>query len=327
MLSSTRMKVAFVGGINANLDASRGIGTHTKSLLEEFKKIEQRDLEVVDDPRKADITHYTKFSPFFVSLPFFKPSKKIILTIHDLIPLIYPEHYPSGIKGIISFAVNRFLIWKNVDAIITISETSKKDICRFLGVNPEKVLVTYLAPKKIFRKLNNASYPGLPKKFALYVGDINYNKNIPNLVKACEIANIPLVIAGKQAKEIENMNLKHPELSHLLGVDFSNTIRLGFVSDENLVEIYNLATVFIQPSLYEGFGLPAVEAIACETPIAVTRSQCMVEILGDNFYFCDQNDVDSMANAISNPNRNKKLLQDYSWKKTTQQTLEVYLNV
>lgn len=294
------MKIAFVSGKNSDLDATRGIGVHTNTLVEELKK-----LGVVEDSKSPDIVHYTKFRPFFVDLPFMKPSKKVILTIHDLIPLIYPEHYPPGIKGKINFAINKFLIWKNVDAIITISETSKKDICRFLNVDPKKVFVTYLAPKKFFKKIDNPSYPGLPKRFALYVGDVNYNKNIPWLIEKENELKLPLVIVGKQAVEIEKMDLDHPELKHLKNIDWKGIIRLGFVDDSDLVKIYNLATVYIQPSLYEGFGLPALEAVACGTPIIFYKSQALVEILEDG----------------------KKLPRDYSWEKTAKDTLEVYKNV
>jgi len=103
--------------------------------------------------------------------------------------------------------------------------------------------------------LEIAKRNGLSDRFALYVGDINYNKNIPNLIKACKLAKIPLVIAGKQAMEVEKMNLDHPELIHLKNLDWSGVVRLGFVPDEDLVKIYNLASVYIQPSFYEGFGL------------------------------------------------------------------------
>lgn len=315
----------------------RGIGVNTRELLRGFKLVSHKDIQITEvnfskeDLSKYDIVHYQYFRPFFIDLPFVKPANKVILTIHDLIPLIYPEHYPSGIKGKINFLINKYLIRKNVDVIITISETSKKDICRFLRFDPKKIHVVYLAPRPIFRKLKIENWEseikqrhGLPDCFALYVGDVNYNKNIPTLIEVCKIANIPLVIAGKQAREIENINLNHPELIHLKSLDWSNVKRLGFVSDEDLVKIYNLATVYIQPSLYEGFGLPALEAVVCGTPLAIAKSQCMVEVLGVGFNYCDPNDAKSMANAMLNPNQNKKLPRDYSWEKTASETLKVY---
>src|SRR3990167_9289158 len=264
------MKIAIDSGPLISGDAIRGIGTYTRELLKALK------MEGVDVFRenlsKYDVVHFTSFRPFAISLPISKPKNtKFILSIYDLTPLIYPDHYPSGVKGKVAWLINKWLIRRNVDAIITISETSKKDICRFLGVDPNRVHVVYLASRKLFRRLKIAKGYGLPERFALYVGDVNYNKNIPILLKACKIAKIPLVIAGKQASELDRTDLDHAELRHLKGLDWSNVTRLGFVSDKDLVKIYNLADVYVQPSLYEGFGLPVLEAFACGTPVVTSR--------------------------------------------------------
>jgi len=331
------MKVAIDSGPLSSGHAVRGIGMYTKELL---KALKIKGTDVFNtDLSKFDVVHFTSFKPFEISLLFSKPKGvKFVLTIYDLIPLIYPEHYPSGIRGWLNWQINKYLVKKNVDAIITISETSKKDICRFVGIDPKKVSVTYLAARPMFHKLEVSKKSRdswlteidgrrVPKRYALYIGDVNYNKNIPNLVKACEIAKIPLVIAGKQAYQIEKMDLDHPELSHLKNINWSNVIRLGFVPDEILVELTNFATVYVQPSLYEGFGLPALEAIACGIPIVVAKSQCTVEVLGDDFTYCDPNDPKSMAKAILNPNVDKKLPRAYSWEKTAKETLEAYQRV
>lgn len=298
-----------LGGVQGGHEL-RGIGVHTSELIKALGNIKDEDTEVSEykPGGKYDLIHYTVFKPFQFSIPFKKEAKKVALTIHDLIPLIYPKHYPGGVRGNLVFLIQKLLIRKNVDAIITISETSKKDICRFLGVDPEKVHVVYLAPKDVFKPIADKHLLttvqkkyGLPDSFALYVGDVNYNKNIPGLIEMCKQAGIQLVIVGKQAKDIEKQDLSHPELIHLKGLNWSNVTRLGYVSDGDLAAIYNLAEVYIQPSLYEGFALPILEAKACGTWVIATKIQAHVEIL----------------------ERKEK----FSWEKTTKETLEVYKHV
>ena len=329
------MKIAIDSGPLASGHKVRGIGTYVRELTKELKGVDVVDFSTKLKLSEFNIIHFTSFKPFEVSLPFSKPrGAKYVLTIYDLIPLIYPKHYPPGIRGWAKWRTNKYLIKKNIDAIITISETSKKDICRFIGIDPRKVFVTYLAPRPIFKKLEVGSWKlevlkqySLPNRFALYVGDINYNKNIPTLVAACKTAKIPLVIAGKQAEEIESLDFDHPELRHLKGIDWNGVKRLGFVSDEDLVKIYNLATVYVQPSYYEGFGLPILEALSCKTPLAVSKNQCHVEILGEDFSYFDPKSVDSVADALKNPNIGKKLPRNYSWKKTATKTQEIYAKI
>lgn len=343
---NSKLKVAIDIGTLKSGDSIRGIGVYTRELLsalESLQKVGNNNFEIhpVDffnsqAPDHYDVVHLTRFNPFRISVPFKKPEgTKFVLTIYDLIPLIYPENYPPGVKGWVKWQINKYLIKKNIDTIITISETSKKDICRFIGVNPNKICVTYLAPRTMFEKKNYSEKfkdnwtletddKKVPKHFALYVGDINYNKNIPNLVKACREAKVTLVIAGKQAASIDKMNLDHAESKHLKNIDWKGVIRAGFVPDEILVDLYNLADVYIQPSLYEGFGLPLLEAEACGTPIVVSKNQCHVEILGADFNYVYPNNTDSMAKGILNPNVNKKLPREYSWKRTAEETLNVY---
>lgn len=363
-MEKNKKKIAIDSGPLTSGHKVRGIGAHTSELLRTLK-IPGVDFSKAD-LSKFDVLHYTSFHPFFISLPWQKPrNTKIVLTIHDLIPLIYPKHYPGGIKGGIRLAINKFLIRKNVDAIITISETSKKDICRFLGVHPDKVHVVYLAPRKIFKKLKIGSVSkngenlklkiakkyGLPDFFALYVGDVNYNKNIPTLIKACKLTKIPLVICGKQALEIETLGREdltmlkgpkdwirylfgkpHPELAHFQDLlkEFNHgksVIRLGFVPDEDLVAIYNLASVYVQPSFYEGFSLPILEALACGTPVVASKIQVHVEIAGRAVTFADPNDPKDFVRAIETPVRGRKLPRKYSWEKTAKETLEVYAKI
>ncbi len=176
------MKVAIDTGPLTSGHSIRGIGVHTRELINTFRKNKDRNIKVEavnfseSDLSKYDIAHYTSFRPYNWTIPLSKVCQKMILTIHDLIPLIYPKAYPSGVKGKLRFEIQK-LVLANFDAIVTISETSKKDICRFLPVQPNKVYVTYLAPKQIFKKLNSSADQmsktvgkyKLPKDFVLYI--------------------------------------------------------------------------------------------------------------------------------------------------------------
>jgi len=119
----------------------------------------------------------------------------------------------------------------------------------------------------------------------------------------------------------------HPEIAHykeiLKNLD-ANVIRVGFVSDEELVALYNLASVYCLPSFYEGFGLSVLEAIACGTPVTASRTQALVEIAEGAATFFDPNDPKDIARSFENLNRNPKLPRVYSWEKCAKETLKVY---
>jgi glycosyltransferase involved in cell wall biosynthesis len=295
--SNEQMKIAIVSGASKKGDSVRGIGAHNSNLFGAFHKLKNKKIEIPevgmnDSLSKYDVVHFTVFRPFFVSLPFFKPKNtKFVLTIHDLIMLVYPGHYPPGIKGKIKFLINKFLVLKYVDRIITITETSKKDICRFLGVDPQIVDVIYLAPKKEIKKLKTGDWKdeitkkyNLPQKFVLFDHGVNYNKNIPTLIKACRLAKIPLVVVGKEMENIGKLDLNHAELAHLKDVNFSDVLKLGYVSDEDLNKLFNLAHIYVQPSFYEGFGMPPLEAMTVECPVIASRTQALVEVCGDHVF-------------------------------------------
>ena len=177
---------------------------------------------------------------------------------------------------------------------------------------------------------------GLPNKFVLYVGDVNYNKNILGLAEACNIANIPLVIVGKQATDVR-VDLKHKEnesFSEFLtkyGED-KNIYRLGFVPDSDLVKIFKLASVYCQPSFYEGFGLPVLEAMASGVPVVASKTQALVEIGDDAAIYVNPKDPKDIAKgiteAVGNPTALKvlgaKRVKLFSWEKAAKETYDYY---
>lgn len=371
------MKIAIDTGPLKSGHKVRGIGVHTRELLAAMNQVTKlrsykgTKIEAVDFSKanlaKYDVVHYQYFNPFFITVPKKKVTKTVV-TIHDLIPLIYPTHYPPGTKGALRLLKQKLLL-RNVDAVITISETSKKDICRFLGISPGKVYVIPLAPRQIFRRLSNTSLIRssvvkkyrLPKHFVLYVGDINYNKNIPTLIEACKLAKVPLVICGKQALDIEDKGIDiyslkgprdwvrflfgkpHPEIAHYQDVldkvkSYSAVMRLGFVPDDDLAVIYNLASVYVQPSFYEGFALPILEAQASGCPVIASKIQAHKGIAEDSPLFADQKSAKDVSAKIRKVLKDRRLREDlvkrgftnskrYSWEKTARETLNVYLEL
>lgn len=298
-------------------------------------------------PKDLDLVHYPYFEPFFLTLPIRKPAKAVI-TIHDLIPLVFREHFPVGIKGRLKWEIQRFSL-KSVDAIITDSESSKKDIIRLTGVKNTKIHVVFLAPASEFRQINDTlllrsirEKYNLPDKFALYVGDVTWNKNLPRLIEAIKSVDIPLVMVGK-ALISEDFDKSNPWNSDLVKVqeivkDSSQIIRLGFIPTGDLVAIYNLATVFVMPSLYEGFGLPVLEAMACGVPIVVAKTSSLPEIAGQAALWVDPYNTESITDGIKEVLKNKAIrdelikkgfsqVKKFSWQKTMEKTVMVYENV
>lgn len=345
-----KIRVALDSSVLTSAHRARGIGVHSRELVDSLLKLKLEDMafEAVDFSKTRlssfDVVHYPYFHPYFVTLPF-SLSTKTVVTIHDLIPLIYPKNYPPGIKGKIRFQIQKVLV-RRVDSVITISETSKKDIVRFLGLNERRVNVIYLAQKSVYRKLKHGSWEDqvkkkyeLPEKYVLYVGDVNYNKNLKMLADVCTKLKLSLVIVGKQAasNDFDKNHLENLPLVNLLAKHKSNPFvkRVGFVPDGDLVKVYNLATVYCQPSFYEGFGLPVVEAMACGTPVVSSKTQALAEIGRDSAIYFDPKNKKALVNALKSTVNSPSILREYSrrglenvkrfsWKKTVDQTVDLY---
>lgn len=238
---------------------------------------------------------------------------------------------------------------RRASAVITDSESSRKDIIKYVGIRPEKISVVYLAAGEQFKNQKSEvkeqklrTKYNLPEKFLLYVGDVTWNKNLPRLLDAVKKINVPLVMIGKNLvqEDYDKSNPWNQDLNRVneLARDDKNIIRLGFISMEELTQIYNLATVFIMPSLYEGFGLPILEAMACGCPVIASKEGSLPEIAGDAVFYVDAYNVENIAYGIERVLKDKKLqgeliekgyqnLKKFSWEKTAEETLKVYRKV
>lgn len=320
-----------------SLHKIRGVGAYINMLVENLPKFDARNEYVfVEDknfPSDIDLIHYPYFDPFFITLPS-KFHTKTIVTVHDLTPLVFPEHFPPGIKGRIKWIIQKSRL-KKVDLVIADSECSKKDLERLVGLEESKVKVVYLAVDEKFKKLEIArperSRGGnwkleiqkrfsLPESFLLYVGDATWNKNLPRLISAVRQTKYQLVLVGKVwgVRDVGDIsdNLWNDDFRKvLLGIANDNQfIRLGFVPDEDLVRIYNLATALIMPSIYEGFGLPILEAMNCGCPVICSRGGSLSEVAGNAVLYVDPKSEESIKEGIERIFSESKLRDELSKK-------------
>lgn len=342
------MKVAINSQPLASGHQVRGIGFYTKNLITSLRaeNVEVQEFNQESKVQWADIIHYPFFDLFKKTLP---SSHKFptVVTVHDVIPLKYPTKYPAGIRGKIN---NIFQIrsLKKVSAIITDSKASLEDINKYLKVPKEKIETIYLGVDNKFRQIEDSKLLNpvlqqyrLPAKFALYVGNVNWNKNILNMTQACLDAQIDLVIVGKSFTERNNLNHSELKSFRLFLEKYSNNPNiniLGFVPDEDLILLYNLATLTILVSFDEGFGLPILESQACGTPVITSNCSSMPEVAGEGAILVDPNNNQEITQRIVGILSDQKLsnrlvelgldnAKKFSWESTAGKTIKVYQKI
>lgn len=333
-------------GIKVFLDSGthskgRGVGFYTENLIKALTKIS--DVSLTDT--NPDLIHYPFFDLFYHTLPN-KKIKPTIITIHDVTPLVMSGRYPKGLRGSINFARQWFAL-QSVSAIITDSKNSALDIEKYLRVPSEKIFVIPLAVDSLYNKevseekLTEVKKRfSLPDKFILTVaGGPNPNKNLPSLAEVTDRLDTPLVIVGKGMLQ-EVKEPVHPELIDMVRLKvYKHLILLGFVSNEDLNALYRLATLYVQPSLYEGFGLPLLEAMTTGCLIVSSNSSSLPEIYHEGAITFNPRKLSSMEKAIKKAlNLSPKAKQNqieqaktkastFSWSKTAKATAEIYKKV
>lgn len=338
-----------------NGNSKRGVGYYTQNLIKALQKeikynpdYQHYQISLIEDCKLKiedyDLIHYPYFDPFKLTLP--RQKKPYIVTCHDLIPRAFKKHFPVGPKGELKWLIQKSRLQK-ATYIICPSHSAKYQILDQIKYPADRIYTTYEAASASFEKISNKVFLSkikdkykLPSKFVLYVGDINWNKNIPSLVKSCLKLKYPLVIAGSAAvKQVPN----HPWTQDIIWLQ-SEALKhqsskalnlLGFVPDEELPALYNLATLYCQPSYSEGFGLPLIEAMQCGTPVCYSQDSCLPEIMDFNGLYFDPYSLESIETTLKKMWTNKKLRQKYSklgqiraqffsWKNTALETLALY---
>ena len=230
-----------------------------------------------------------------------KTSVKSVVTIHDLIFLRFPEYYPIIDRQIYKLKFQHAC--RVADKIIAISEATKIDIITYFGTTPEKIEVVYQTCDPVFRILLDEEKKELvrkkyvlPPKYILYLGTIEKRKNALTLIKAYLNKNpeIPLLIAGRPTDYLSEIN----EFLAINPVGERIIFRHN-IESVDLPALYQSAIMFVFPSVFEGFGIPILEALYSGVPVITSTGSCFSETGGDAALYCDPYDVDQMSECMS----------------------------
>lgn len=296
---------------------------------------EQVELPRVVRECRADVLHAMHFV-----VPLVRPCPTVV-TIHDTIHLVFPQDLTSWMARLYARWMMRAAA-RVADRIITVSEYSKRDICQYLKVNPEKIDVSYPGVDACFSAATDPqsaqrtkSELGVQEDYILYTGIYRERKNHSGLLKAfaqlrARGVHISLVIAGA----LGNGEKVLRDLARGLGVE-RFVVFAGFVPDEKLPALYSSASAYVCPSLYEGFGQTVVEAMVCGTPVVSHNETSLPEICGDAAICVNARDPDELAGAIRRVLEDKELrcslvqrgyrnVERFSFATAARQTLQIY---
>lgn len=283
---------------------------------------------------KVDLALFQYIAPPVCPAPY-------VLVIHD----ISYEHYPQYFKKLerLRLRMTTPVSARRAAHIITCSENSKKDLIRFYSIAPDKITVIYYGKNESFRPVDDqnclervrAKYQ-LPEKYILYVGNIQPRKNLPRLIEAYSHlkteSKIPqkFVVVGNKAWLYSGVF----DLIRRKGLE-NEIIVTGYVPDEDLPVLYAAADVAVYPSIFEGFGFPVLEAMACGTPVVTSNTSSIPEVAGDAAVLVNPLSTDEIASGIqkvlyddglraSLREKGLKRAAMFNWDATARQTLEVF---
>jgi glycosyltransferase involved in cell wall biosynthesis len=262
-----------------------------------------------------------------------------VVTIHDIIHLRFPQLF-----GRLQRVYSQAMVWhalKHSRFVIVDSEFTKKDILNTFRIQPDKINVIHLGVGEQYRTLHEERKVlefrkrfDIERQFILYVGNVKPHKGIETLLSAfsvvCRKEDWDLVLAGGSIQRDPNLH------SLVVKSGIEDRIKeLGRLNDDDLVTAYHAAAMLVMPSRYEGFGLPALEAMACGTPVIVSDAASLPEIVGDAAIVFKVGNVQELADGFQKLTKQPALRQEmvhkgieraktFTWKKTAERTLDIY---
>ncbi len=283
----------------------------------------------------CDVFHATDY----VLPPLNRPAS--VLTIYDLTVWLFPEYHLPLNRWFLRLLLPRFA--RRADAVIAISENTRRDVVRLFHISPEKVGVTCLGVDSVYRPIRDEEELArvrekykLPNRYILYFGTIEPRKNLVSLLQAyrsllTQSKELPdLVIGGRKGWLHEPISRSIRELGLEARVHFTD-----WVEDKDIPALMSGATVFVYPSFYEGFGLPPLEAMACGTPVICSNTSSLPEVVGDGGMLVEPHDLSALANAMDRVLADQDLragltarglaqARRFSWERAARETLAIY---
>lgn len=300
---------------------------------------EQIKLSFILKKEKLDLVHFPHFNvPILYRRPF-------VVTIHDLTHTLFPGKKKSHFFHRLAYNLVFNSAIKHARKIIAVSQSTKREILEHFNVDQNKIQVVYegfdaiygmMDKQEAFRKVSERF--GITKPFILYVGVWRRYKNLPMLARAFDRLkeqglDLELVLAGEP-------DPFYPEIKEQVSsIQYPESVKaVGRVSDEELKLLYNASRLFVLPSLMEGFGLTALEAAACGTPIACSDIPTLREIMGQGAAYFDPNNLENMVEVLSELLQNDQRLEElanlglgrakhFSWKQAAEETIRIYQTV
>ena len=274
-----------------------------------------------------DIFHPTEYNPYFLK---HLQKKPYVLTVYDMIHELFPEKVKKD-----NTAIQKTKIIEGATKIIAISDNTKTDIIRFYDIEPQKIEVIHLATS--LQKYTPDISLNLPQKYILFVGNRGFYKNFTFFLNSIssllnDEKDLCLICAGGGV-------FSYNEIHLLNDLNIKNrVIHYPIVNDSTLSQLYRKAILFVFPSLYEGFGVPVLEAFSCGCPVAASNCSSIPEVGGEAMNYFDPNNSDSIQKGVEEIVHNHSLqdsmrikgyqrLELFSWEKTALNTKKVYDNL